>query len=649
MKKISAAIAATAACASLASAQPPIEAYGELPTVRALNISPSGARFAYLSRENADDYFMIAEPGKGVIAGGSTGDIKARNIYFANDKYAIVIASETTSTVFFKGKWENSAAFSFDVEKKKFTTLLKGFDLLYEAQGGLGRIVGRVDGEDAVYMPAYVGTYGSNPEYGLLKARLDLSDATIVSRGKHNTFDWYVDGKGTILAREDYDSDVDEYRIFTGKNGPLTKIYQETTALPETGVVGVHPDGTGLILAKGGDGEEYSSISLLGFDGTVSGSLFNRAGASVDATITDENRVLIGVVYSGLRPTYEFFDPSLTADMEMLTGMYPDDVVGLVGWTKNFQSLVVKIEGGATAPAYFLFDRTKRQIGKLAQSYAAINDGDINPVVTIEYKARDGLKIPSILTLPRGKTLGQTLPLIVIPHGGPEAYDAVGFDWMAQYFASRGYLVLQPNFRGSYGFGHAHRQAGHGEWGGKMQDDITDGVNLLIKKQWADPNRTCIIGGSYGGYAALAGGAYTPDLYKCVIAIAPVSDLNLFLTAEKRESGGDSAVFEYWTRLIGDKKKDKAKIESISPVNAAANFTAPVLLIHGGDDIVVPFLHSSKMENALKAAGKPVTLVRLKKEDHWLSQSETRLQTLRELDKFVAATIGASASDAAGR
>jgi dipeptidyl aminopeptidase/acylaminoacyl peptidase len=623
-----------------AYALPPIEAYGELPSVRGLDISPSGNRFAYLSSENGVDYFMIAEPGKGVIAGGSTGDIKARSIFFVNDRYAIVIASETTSTNFFKGKWENSAAFSFDTEKKRFTTLLRGFDQLYPGQSGLGQIVGRVDGQDAVFMPAYVGVYGETPEFGLLKARLNLSDATVEAKGTQSTIDWFVDGRGVILGRVDYDGDADEYRVFTGKHGAMRKIYQESTALPETSVVGVHPDGAGMVLSKSVGDDEYASLSKLGFDGSVTGSLFENPAASIDGVLTDGNRVVIGVRYAGMRPSYAFFDSSLTADMEMLASMFPDDAVYLTGWTEDFTKLVIGVEGGATAPADFLYDRGKKQLGKLAQSYAAIGDKDINPVVTIEYKARDGLKIPSILTVPRGSTLGQTSPLIVIPHGGPEAYDAVGFDWLAQYFASRGYLVLQPNFRGSYGFGRAHREAGHGEWGGKMQDDITDGVNLLIKKQWADPNRVCIIGGSYGGYAALAGGAFTPDLYKCVAAIAPVTDLNWMLTLEKRQSGGDSAVYEYWKKLIGDKSKDKAKIEAISPSNAAANFKAPVLLIHGFDDTVVPIGQSIRMENELKKAGKQVTFIKQKSGDHWLSTSETRLQTLRELDRFVASTIG---------
>lgn len=646
MKSALPAFAALCAVVAFARAEPPIEAYGQLPNIRALDISPSGGRFAYLAREKGADYFMIAEPGKGVIGGGPIGDIKARDIFFANDKYAVVIASDTTRTAFFRGKWENSSAFSFDIEKKKFTTLLKGFDRLYPAQSGLGQIVGRVEGEDAVFMPAFVGECSAfgceNPELGLLKARLNMSGATIVAKGTQSTFDWYVDGKGVILAREDYDGDADEYRIFTGKNGALKKIYQESTAVPEVGIAGVIPDGSGLALVKSSGGDEYSLISKIGFDGQNLGPLFQHADGSIDRILLDGNRSLIGVAFSGMRPTYEFFDASLTADMTMLAGMYPDDAVTLVGWTEDFGKLILFVEGGATAPSYLLFDRGKRQMGKLAQAYSDINDADINPVITIEYKARDGLKIPSVLTMPRGATLGQSLPLIVLPHGGPEAYDSVGFDWMAQFFASKGYLVFQPNFRGSYGFGRAHREAGHGEWGGKMQDDITDGVNLLVKKQWADPNRTCIVGGSYGGYAALAGGAYTPDLYKCVVAIAPVTDLNWMLTLEKRDNGGDSAVYEYWKMLIGDKRTDKAKIEAVSPANAAANFKAPVLLIHGLDDTVVPIGQSIRMEDALKAAGKSVVFIKQKDGDHWLSTNETRLQTLREMDKFIAAAIGSN-------
>jgi len=234
-------------------------------------------------------------------------------------------------------------------------------------------------------------------------------------------------------------------------------------------------------------------------------------------------------------------------------------------------------------------------------------------------------------------------PTIVMPHGGPASYDAIGFDWMAQYFANRGYVVVQPNYRGSDGFGHAFRLAGHGEWGrGVMQHDVTDALTAAVNSGISDPERVCIVGGSYGGYAALAGGAFTPELYKCIAAIAPVSDLPRMIYDERRDSGRDSWVVAYWTDAIGDVKAERDRLEEISPANFAEAFRAPVLLIHGNDDTVVPYRQSKTMERALERAGKDVELVKLKGGDHWLSTSEMRLDTLRALDAFVSKHLGAN-------
>lgn len=297
------------------------------------------------------------------------------------------------------------------------------------------------------------------------------------------------------------------------------------------------------------------------------------------------------------------------------------------------------VSGSSAAGDYYLLDRKRNVADRIAQSRPDIAPEDIGQVLTIEYKARDGLTIPAILTMPTNRQAAN-LPLIVMPHGGPESYDFVGFDWLAQFFASRGYLVLQPNFRGSTGFGVSFRDAGRGEWGGKMQDDITDGVNALIKSGRADPQRICIVGASYGGYAALAGGAFTPELYKCVAAIAPVADLPRMLIDERDEYGADHWLLDYWKDLIGDPKAERSKLERISPVNYAGKFTAPVLLIHGKDDLTVPISQSERMERALKSAGKEVEFIRLKGEDHHLSKSETRLATLQALDAFVGKHIG---------
>ena len=178
-------------------------------------------------------------------------------------------------------------------------------------------------------------------------------------------------------------------------------------------------------------------------------------------------------------------------------------------------------------------------------------------VFEITYKARDGFDIQAIVTGPPYWNPGEgaPLPALILPHGGPASYDRFGFDWMAQYFANRGYLVLQPNFRGSTGFGRAFQDAGRGEWGGKMQDDITDGVKALVSAKMIDPDRICIVGASYGGYAALAGGAYTPELYKCVIAISPISDLNQHGQSISMKYGRDSESYRSWRESIGDGRR----------------------------------------------------------------------------------------------
>ena len=265
-------------------------------------------------------------------------------------------------------------------------------------------------------------------------------------------------------------------------------------------------------------------------------------------------------------------------------------------------------------------------------------------MVAISYPARDGLTITAILTWPPGLSDDQkvNLPLLVMPHGGPRTYDSLKFDWMAQYFANRGYLVLQPNFRGSSGFGTEFLNAGNGEWGGKMQDDVTDGAQALINSGKADPDRTCIVGWSYGGYSALAGGAFTPDMFKCVVAIAPVSDIPRMISDVKRKHGAYHWVVDYWEELISDGKIDKAKLKQISPSNHANAFTAPVLLIHGKHDATVPIDQSYIMQKALKRAGKSVELIKIKGEDHHLSESENRLAALKAMDAFITKHIGAT-------
>jgi dipeptidyl aminopeptidase/acylaminoacyl peptidase len=244
------------------------------------------------------------------------------------------------------------------------------------------------------------------------------------------------------------------------------------------------------------------------------------------------------------------------------------------------------------------------------------------------------MKIPGFLTLPPGAGK-KDLPLIVLPHGGPASADTLDFDWWAQAMAAQGYAVLQPNFRGST-LDSKFLEAGFGEWGRKMQTDLSDGVRYLAKQGIIDPKRVCIVGASYGGYAALAGVTLEPAAYRCAVSVAGISDLRRMRRwiGDTSATGGSQ---RYWDRFIGTSDMNDPALLAISPIEHVNAVTAPVLLIHGRDDTVVPFEQSDVMLSALKRAGKSVELVTMKHEDHWLSHGETRLQMLEACVAFLKA------------
>ena len=219
----------------------------------------------------------------------------------------------------------------------------------------------------------------------------------------------------------------------------------------------------------------------------------------------------------------------------------------------------------------------------------------------------------------------------LLPHGGPHSHDTESFDWWAQALASRSYAVFQPNFRGSTNRDEEFTQAGYGEWGGKMQSDISDALAHLAEQGIVDPSRACIVGASYGGYAALAGVTLQQGLYRCAVSVAGVSDVALMSRIERRESGGSKTAARSLEQQLGP----RSRYRDISPRQHARRADAPILLIHGRDDVVVAYDQSLKMADALKDAGKPYEFLELQGEDHWLSTAETRLAMLKAAVAFV--------------
>ncbi len=646
LRRIAVAVAAFALVAGSATAKPPPEAFGDMPAVRSPDISPDGKYVAYISRVDGVDYLAKYDLATGKNeALIKLPDVKANGAYWVGPDYIILRASQMTANNGMTRRYEDTAAFAYNIKTKKIVQLLVATQGLYRFQTGLGSIVGIDPGGQHVYMPAFMDKTGTDPTLDLVKVNLETGRGARLNGGQGSsmTVSWVMDNKANIIARIDFSEKQSLYQIRAYNPGGGDRvIYSETTKRPSLGIVGFSEREGALVALKYESSEFPEMFEIALADGALTGPLKTREGAEIAGVINDENKVVMGVAYSGMYPSYELFDEQLNREVKAAVGAMPDSAVALASWTDDWNKILLYVDGGAQPPRYILYDRPGRRLTQVARARPDIKPEEIAEVVTVEYKARDGLPIPTLITWPVGVPADQrkNLPMIVMPHGGPESYDSVGFDWLAQFLANEGYLVLQPNFRGSGGFGASFAQAGYGEWGRKMQDDVTDGAKALITMGWADPNRTCIVGWSYGGYSALAGGAFTPDLYKCVVAIAGVSDLKTMLGHEKRENGPDSRTYAYWQSVIGDPEKDAAAIEAVSPYRLAANFKAPVLLIHGTDDLVVPQRQSELMDEALRAANKPVTFLRIGKDDHSLVAPESRTRALNEIAAFLQTHIG---------
>jgi len=645
LKRIAASALAIVALTGPAAAKPPLSAFGDAPTVRAAQISPDGKIVAYINRVNGIDYLATYDIATGKnealikIPGLKTGGVG-----FAGPNYVIMRAARVTNNMGFTRKYEDSAAFAYNLTTKKIVQLLIGTANLYPYQSGLGRIVGIDPAGQHVYMPAFMGTSSSDVSFDLVKVNLDTGrgQRVVGRQGTASTINWIMDSKGNAVARVDYNDKRSLYEIRAYQPDGNRVIHSETTDDPSLGIVGFSETEGSLVAVHNEDSDYLQMFEMSLSSGALTGPLRNRADADLDDFIRDENHVVIGVSYSGLYQRYELFDEALNRDIKAAINALPDASVSLASWSNDWQKILLFAEGGKEPGRYMLFDRAAKRLSRVARTRPDIKPEEVGEVVTIEYKARDGLTIPALITWPTNVAVEQrkNLPLVVMPHGGPESYDAVGFNWMAQYLANEGYVVLQPNFRGSGGFGASFAAAGHREWGRKMQDDVTDGAKALATMGWIDPARTCIVGWSYGGYSALIGGALTPEQYKCVVSVAGVSDLKGMLTYEKKLRGADSRSYAYWLSVIGDPDTDSAAIDSVSPHRLASRYKAPVLLIHGSNDLVVPDRQSELMEDALKAAGKPVTYLRIGKDDHGLVAADSRNKVLTALGDFLKKHIG---------
>jgi len=357
--------------------------------------------------------------------------------------------------------------------------------------------------------------------------------------------------------------------------------------------------------------------------------IFSHPQVDADSPMLARDGRMLGILYETERPFAFYTDALASALIDSVRRALPAGNFNyIVDSSHDGKLFVVISRSDVDAGTYYLLNRSDGKLQKIGSVYPELQQvqGQLARMQSIRYAARDGVEIPGYLTVPADRR-AEKLPLIVLPHGGPIARDSWGFGWLEQFLASRGYAVLQMNFRGSSGYGDAWLMSAHQDWGGLTYDDITDGARWAISKGIADPNRVCIVGWSFGGYAALLGAVRNSDLYKCSASIAGVSDLIELQDDERYFTNAKIAREQIGT------KRDKLKADS--PRRHAENARIPILMIHGTMDYQVRSSHSDDMASALKRAKKQYKLVEIEDADHQMSRESNRLTLLTELEAFL--------------
>jgi dipeptidyl aminopeptidase/acylaminoacyl peptidase len=326
----------------------------------------------------------------------------------------------------------------------------------------------------------------------------------------------------------------------------------------------------------------------------------------------------------------ELWSPPWRALAKSIDAALPERDNRLIAMSRDEQRYLVYSSGNGQPGEYFFGNRAANEMSFMANAYPALTGVKLAGKRRATIKARDGLNLDAWLTRPVGSG-NAPLPLVLLPHGGPASRDDDDFDSWAELLANRGYTVLQVNFRGSDGYGRQFKEAGLQRWGLEMQDDLTDAVQWAIAQRIADPKRICIVGGSYGGYAALMGLVKTPELYRCAVSFAGVTDLPDLIAFERDYRGGDEAA----ERQFGSAWRDRDRLRSTSPARQAERVQAPVLLVHGDADRVVPVEQSRDMAKALRRAGKPVRYIEQEGGDHQLSRNTQRVEFFKAMEAFL--------------
>ncbi|WP_337660964.1 alpha/beta hydrolase family protein [Erythrobacter sp. Alg231-14] len=623
--------------AASANDAPALSAYGELPEIEDAALSPSGKRLAALLSVRGTRVLVAFDENNAIISRTNVDAYKVRRFDWVGEDRLLLTYSTTEDlgANFTTDKHEFSFAVTIPINvaeqgnvvfsnRRTLVNSIFGNYGIRQIGGRWYGFFGAIELARGIRAGEYEFRHGRPYLY-----RVDMVDnstervATAASDNHDN--DWLIDANGDVAATYDIHRENGRWDI---RNGNRQIIAEGQSVSGRSGLIGLGYGGQSVIYYNVDENNRSRRFEVPLSGGEPEEFL---PGIDIDRLYFDaQTGHLSGYLEEGADPRPVFEDPDKAQAVRMVREAFADFSMSMMDWSDDLSHVVVRTSGQFDSGTWFTVDVGNLSAEAIAYERPDIEPQHVGPFSTFDYTASDGLEMDGVLTLPPGRE-ANNLPVIMLPHGGPHSFDSERFDWWAQAFASRGYAVFQPNFRGSTNRDGAFRRAGYGEWGRKMQTDISDGLAALAEAGIVDPDRACIVGASYGGYAALAGVTLQQGLYRCSVAVAPVSDIRRMYREDYRASGETRITRTALREQLGDPDT----WDAVSPERFAERADAPILLIHGRDDTVVPYIHSVKMADALDDEDKPHELITLDGEDHWLSLSETRQIMLNSAVAFV--------------
>ncbi|MDP3489210.1 MAG: S9 family peptidase [Phenylobacterium sp.] len=616
---------------TVVAAPPPAAAFARLEAIQDAAISPDGSRVALLGGPAGARSLNIATLDTADNTSLPLGDVEAVDIRWAGNDY-VVVRVRFYEKLAQRRDYEFERNIVVDLQGEPVANLMSNDHASrYLLRQSIVRVV------DEPRPEIYVMSFGWQFRMSLWRVDPATGHGRIVENGGHSTD--YIEPDSTGEARVLLESDDDEVWVRARPKGSTkwTKIWSQE---PETG------EGYYLGYSDPEDAVYFTERRPDGYQ-VVRHRLATGAIEPVGQVLAHEPRLLrdpvrglaLGISAGAEKPVHYWLDDEIGGVHRQLSAAFPGQRVSFYNWSLDRTRYVFSTSSPDHPPNYYLFDSQKREVSRLGSAYPELEGAAFGTTRWITYKARDGLEIPAYVTMPPGDR-GGAAPLVVLPHGGPSSRDVYAFDWLTQFLATRGYVVLRPQYRGSTGFGLAFEKAGHAEWAGKIQTDILDGVTTLAGDGVIDPDRVCIVGWSFGGYSALTSAFQYPEAYRCAGSVAGLSDLQMLQLHMVRRAGRNSGSFGYLRKALGNAGRDN--LRAGSPINQVDRFAIPVLLVHGALDTTVQIEHSEYMRNAMVAAGKDVQFIRLDDDNHNLYKAANRLTMLDALAVFLSNNLNES-------